>query len=56
MNRGQIAASVAASKEKRPSEYCPVKNCLWYTKGGYCPRHKHLEPATAKINQESKQP
>lgn len=41
MTRGQVAAKVAANKEKHPEKYCPVKRCLWHTgDGSYCPRHK----------------
>ncbi len=39
MNRNQVAAKVAAYKEKHPERYCPAKRCLWATGGGYCPRH-----------------
>jgi len=42
MNRGQVAAKVAANKAKHPEDYCPTPNCLWNTKrigGGPCPRH-----------------
>ena len=50
-----IQAKVAVDKEKHPERFCPVRRCLWrtakldhasqtYSGGGYCPRHKHLEP------------
>jgi hypothetical protein len=46
MSRGQVAAKVAANKEKHPERYCPAPQCLWRTGGGYCPRHT---PATKPV-------
>jgi len=40
MNRNQVAASVAKSKERNPEKFCPVNRCLWRTgDGSRCPRH-----------------
>lgn len=37
---GQVAARVAADKEKHPEKYCPARRCLWRTgDGSKCPRH-----------------
>jgi hypothetical protein len=49
MNRAQVAAKVAANKEKHPERYCRAPKCLWRTGGGYCPRHT---PAKAEAGQE----
>lgn len=27
------------TKEEHPERYCPARNCLWRTGGGWCPRH-----------------
>lgn len=36
-------ALVAADKCRRPELYCPTPHCLWYTRGGPCPRHKRRD-------------
>jgi hypothetical protein len=47
----RVAAAVAAAKRRRPSEYCPVRGCLWYTGGGYCPRHQpRIQPSHERGN------
>ena len=38
-SRGSTAKMVRESKERFPEQFCPVKNCLWRTGGGRCPRH-----------------
>jgi hypothetical protein len=39
MNRGQVAAKVAANKEKHPEKYCSAPRCLWAMSSGKCPKH-----------------
>lgn len=60
-----IAAKVAADKQKHPERFCPAHRCLWRVTqldhatqthsvrancpGGYCPRHQHLRPVTPAL-------
>lgn len=50
-----INAKVAEDKRKHPERFCPTPRCLWrtakldhatqtYSDGGYCPRHRQLNP------------
>jgi len=34
-----IQATVGQHKRQHPEQYCPVRDCLWKTNGGLCPRH-----------------
>ena len=54
-----VQAEVAIDKQKHPEHFCPYPRCLWKTTklnhatqqhegGGYCPRHKPVEPRVAK--------
>ena len=43
MTRGDVAAKVAANKQKHPERFCPVPRCLWRTGGGRCPRHSESD-------------
>jgi hypothetical protein len=49
-----VAASVAYRKSLYPEEYCPTPRCLWHTKGGYCPRHKHFETEAQRKTQDGR--
>ena len=40
MTHNSIAAKVRKDKEAHPELYCPIKNCLYRTNGGYCPKHQ----------------
>lgn len=53
-SRFSTQVSVAKRKQEHPEQYCPVKNCLWHTGGGYCPRHQHLDVVRLDINTELK--
>jgi hypothetical protein len=54
-----VQAKIALEKQAHPERFCPVTHCLWRTAklnhatgeregGGYCPRHKPIEPRVAK--------
>ena len=40
-NRGQVAASVRANKDRHPERYCSAKGCLWAVRSGRCPKHPY---------------
>lgn len=45
MTRGSVAKKVREAKELHPERYCPARNCLWRTDGGYCPHHAAMAQA-----------
>lgn len=49
MNRGQVAGSVRANKERHPERYCSVKNCLWNTTRGPCQKHPHAPTHMGRV-------
>ena len=49
-----VAANVAANKERHPELYCPTHRCLWRTGGGTCPRHTPLTEAQIEMIREDR--
>ena len=48
--RASTAKKVREAKERHPELYCPEKDCLWRTGGGYCPRHRQEGPYYDAMN------